>query len=119
MKSFFVIKGKPNRWFDQFGEEMPIYKYDTPDFRHIIAHEPVACDYEIHNPERIKTITLTFHVHECKDVDEVKSCAMQKLIDNFYVSAGANYVYANPHNGYRIDLFNPYQETLKVTIEKI
>jgi hypothetical protein len=72
MKSFFVIKGEPNKWFDQQGNYIPYYGDTKLPYVKSIAEDPVNVSWEIDNPEQVPTINLSYRVQICKDEEEVK-----------------------------------------------
>lgn len=82
MKSFFVIKGEPNRWFDQQGEEIRMIDVKGRQVPYVTskAESAVNSDFEIDNPDQVSLIHLSFHVKVCKDIHEVMYMAKDQNI---------------------------------------
>ncbi|HYD90919.1 MAG TPA: hypothetical protein VEA37_05445 [Flavobacterium sp.] len=72
MKSFFVIKGSPNTWYDQQGNKIKNVKgyISLPNVKSI-AEDPIGAEHDIDSTERVPTIRLWYHVRICKDEQEV------------------------------------------------
>lgn len=82
MKSFFVIKGNPHKWFDQQGKPIELY-HGLPHIKEgMYVQDAVGADVNIDNPNEVPNIKVYFHVHICSNENEVKALALsQNIID--------------------------------------
>lgn len=80
MKSFFVIKGSPDRWFDQQGYEMEMVDTNTGRVPFLCneAEDPQDSNLAISDPNKIPMIYFGYHVVVCKDEQEVIYLAHQQ-----------------------------------------
>ena len=82
MKSFLVIKGDPNRWFDQQGKPIRMIDVKGKDVPYVTskAESAVNCDFEIDDPNEVPLIHLSFYVKVCQDEHEVEYMAKDQNI---------------------------------------
>ena len=78
MKHFFVIKGEPQRWFDQQGKELGIYDGRLPDLRKTKMEDAVNVGWDIDNVDNVPTIIVSFVVRICQTIEEVNYYAKQQ-----------------------------------------
>ena len=80
MKSFLVIKGTPNRWFDQQGNAIMMIDVLGKQVPYVTstAESAVNCDYEIDDPNEVPIIHLSYRVQICDDEEMVKYYAEQQ-----------------------------------------
>lgn len=78
MKSFFVIKGKPHKWFDQQGNPVE----SVAGIPHVKTKQEQAIGAEIliDDPNSVPVIKIWYHVQICTNEIEVKYLAEQQNI---------------------------------------
>ncbi len=86
MKSFFVIKGSPDRWFDQQGYEMEMVSNGSGMVPLVTSKAEDAIGAEtsatIDSDVEVNQIRLMFYVVVCKDEQEVIYLAHQQNSPN-------------------------------------
>lgn len=81
MKSFFVIKGNPDKWFDQQGQPMRLIDAGKPSEPYMVplvnskAEDVQGAEICIDDANEVPHIKLYYHVRICQTEDEVKSYA--------------------------------------------
>lgn len=82
MKSFFVIRGKIDRWFDQQGKEMEMVDTGSGMVPYLkgAAESPIASNPDINDNSKVPTVYFGYHVLICETVEDMQLIANQQNI---------------------------------------